>query len=514
MLSFFATLPPVSPVALAQNLDREYSSTGNPPQDPGSTVLISQTQAKSRTPAPVLFKVPKTIRPLPGELDQVPVFNSNNPEIVRQSGILLSTFPESEMKFPDAHLDYPFKGRFDLFSHHISRSDYPDYTPTLYLGVLIKNASSKRKNAVEILQAATFLGTPDAPYIPLPPISPNDIGRVHSGPGDRVSDTVLRGIRQRGWSPSLELEPGESAMLMNLPVPLPSPSQKLPLNQPSFQRTVKFARGKNLSQVKKTPSSNARSTLMRLDAQKDVYVASMAMFAPLDSKGRERAPTLTDWQRLLKTGRRVYPRDRPPSELNSQAEKFYYGRVAGVSRGSLWSTRITDSRKSDRLTAPKPGEAISFGISTLQRGTFGTKQIQSAPMLARYADTAYLAHGNYGVHYKLVLPLYNSTKNTKQVHLSFHSPVKSDEKDDSISFFRNPPDSIFFRGTLRLRYRDDNNRFRLQYLHLVHRRGERSSPLLTLNLEPKQSRLVSLDFVYPPDATPPQVLSIRTEAEP
>ncbi|MEM9137530.1 MAG: DUF3370 family protein, partial [Cyanobacteria bacterium P01_F01_bin.42] len=136
MLSLFATLPPVSLIELASGSQAELPTAPNNSSADAPPTLMAQEQAKRIAPPPVLFTVPKTIRPLPGELDQVPVFNSNNPEVVRQSGILLSTFPEREMKFPEAHLDYAVKGRFDLFSHHISRSDYPDYTPTLYLGVL------------------------------------------------------------------------------------------------------------------------------------------------------------------------------------------------------------------------------------------------------------------------------------------------------------------------------------------------------------------------------------------
>ena len=517
MLSLFASLTPIEiPIEIVESSPPPKVETVLEKKDPDKPLanpLTLISQAKDTPTSANSYAIPHSIRPLPGELDKTPVFNSNNPEIVRQSGILLSTFPDKEMKFPESHLDYTFEGRFDLFSHHISKSNYPAYTPTLYLGILIKNASSKKKNVVDILQAASYLGTPDAPYIALPPISANDVGRVYSGPGDRVSDVILRGIRQSQWSPRIELEPDESIMLMNLPIPLPTHGKKIPLGGKVGTRVVKSSAGRTWK-TKKTPSSNARSTLMRLKSKRELYVASMAMYAPIDSKGKERVPTLSDWQTLLKNGKLVQPRDRPPSELNSKAEKFFYGRVAGVSRGSEWETQITDKKKRNYLTVPKPGEAISYGISTLQRGTFGTDQIQSAPMLVRYPDTAYLAHGNYGVHYKLTLPLYNDTKESKTVNLSFQTPIKDNDNNQALSFYQNPPQSIFFRGTVRLKYRDDNGSSRVRYFHLVHRRGQLSSPLVKLTLEPKKSRLISLDFVYPPDATPPQVLSISTESNP
>jgi hypothetical protein len=65
---------------------------------------------------------PQEVRPLPGQLDKVPVFNSNSPEVIQTPGILLSSFPNSGKIFPNAHLNWSFVGRFDLFAHHIARS--------------------------------------------------------------------------------------------------------------------------------------------------------------------------------------------------------------------------------------------------------------------------------------------------------------------------------------------------------------------------------------------------------
>jgi hypothetical protein len=45
---------------------------------------------------------------------------------------------------------------------------------------------------------------------------------------------------------------------------------------------------------------------------------------------------------------------------------------------------------------------------------------------------------------------------------------------------------------------------------LVQRRGQMSEPLVTLKMPPSNQRLVQVDFLYPPDSTPPQVLTIRT----
>ncbi|MFM8007967.1 MAG: DUF3370 family protein, partial [Dolichospermum sp.] len=52
----------------------------------------------------------QSVRPLPGQLDSVPVFNSNSPELVLKEGILLSTFPAAGKKVTSAHLNFPFRG--------------------------------------------------------------------------------------------------------------------------------------------------------------------------------------------------------------------------------------------------------------------------------------------------------------------------------------------------------------------------------------------------------------------
>ncbi|NEO25271.1 DUF3370 family protein, partial [Moorena sp. SIO4A5] len=49
-----------------------------------------------------------------------------------------------------------------------------------------------------------------------------------------------------------------------------------------------------------------------------------------------------------------------------------------------------------------------------------------------------------------------------------------------------------------------------RYVHLVQRRGQPGHPLVTLNLAPEEVRQLEVDFLYPPDSTPPQVLTVRT----
>jgi len=421
---------------------------------------------------------PQEVRPLPGQLDSIPVLNSNSPEVVQTEGILLSTFPPTGKTVPSAHLNYPFQGRFDVFSHHIARvrSGQPR---TLFHGLLLNNPTSQAIR-VEILQGASYSTRPDALFINLPSYVEDPLGRVYAGPGSRVVNDLLRGRRQGFFPREIILQPGENQMLFNLPIP-----------------------------VAGAPGSNGRSTLLRLRSSGPVYAASLAMFAPL-MDGRERAPTTEEWQTLLFRSGLAGPRDIPPTPPGSSVVRVFYGRVAGVAVGSQWEAKLTDKPGSEVLTIPKRGRAFSYGLSTLYRGTLGTGQVQSAKLLARYPDTAYQAHGNYGIQYSLTLPLHNPNKQPQTVTLAIQTPLKGDRNKGGLLFFNPPENRVFFRGPVRIQYTDDSGNTQTRYVHVTQFRGQRGEPLLTLTLPGNARRMVQVDLLYPPDSTPPQVLTVQT----
>ncbi|MBE9012975.1 DUF3370 domain-containing protein [Pseudanabaenaceae cyanobacterium LEGE 13415] len=435
----------------------------------------------SASPKPNIREVlqPGEVRPLPGQLDRVPLVNSNSPEWVKQSGILLSTFPPQNKATPAAHLNYPLKGEFNLFAHHFTHD--PKDRQTLYIGVLVYNPGTKPVS-IAIPAAASYRLEPDAPFQSKPPILDNATGQVFSGPGIRAVDTVLRGQRTREFPNQVIVQPGRYQLLMNGDV---------------------VTRGL-------TKPVNGRSTLMRLNSSGTVYVATLAMFAPKTATGEERIPTLQEWQELLLKGKFAAPRDKSPTPPNAPGG-FIYGRVAGVQGGSTWRTQLTDPGRS-LLTIPKVGQSIAYGLSTLRGGRLGTGQIQAAPLLVRYPDTAYESHGNYATYYDLTLPLSNSTAQKQTVTLKLSSPIKQDQLSQGTLRFRQPPqDFPFFRGTVRLRYKDERQQSQTRYLHLWHRIGQVVDPLLKLELKPGETRSIQVDFYYPPDSTPPQVLSVTTE---
>ncbi|MGB8686812.1 MAG: DUF3370 family protein [Microcoleus sp.] len=49
-----------------------------------------------------------------------------------------------------------------------------------------------------------------------------------------------------------------------------------------------------------------------------------------------------------------------------------------------------------------------------------------------------------------------------------------------------------------------------RYVHLWHRVGHVVEPMVKLRLDADERRSLKVDFIYPPDATPPQVLTVRT----
>jgi hypothetical protein len=420
------------------------------------------------------------MRPLMGQLDDVPMFNSNSPEIVQTEGILLSAFPPEGMAHPKAHLNFPFQGRFDLFTHHISKAPPPEDLRTLYIGAIAYNPTDQPVK-VDILLGASYLSQPDAPFYDAPSYSLNNNGEVYRGPGDRAMLDILRGRRQDIFPAQIVIPPKESRMLMNVPIPV-----------------------KELE-----PPLNGRSGLSRLRSDGKVYVATLSLYARLNPDGTERAPNLEEWEEILKKGELAKPRDVVPTPPDLTEGRFEYSRVAGVQLGSQWFGNLTDKDSND-LAIPKRGESYSYGLSLLQYGTMGTGQVQTAPLKVRYPDTAYSAHGNYGVQYNLTMPLHNPTSETQTVVLSFQNPIKYDKPVGGLQFFEPLPDDVFFRGSVRVRFRDDRGLAQTRYVHLMMRRGERGKSLVTLTMPPSDRRVVQFDFLYPADATPPQVLTVTT----
>ena len=448
--------------------------------------------------------IEQEVRPLPGGLDNVPVFNSNSPEIIESDGILLSTFPSRGKSDPSAHLNYTFNGRFDIFSHHVARGTSDTDTRTVYESIIVHNPGD-RPVSLTIRDGATHISQ-ESPWNEIASGSNNLYSNNFSGPGSRVMNDVLRDRRQAVFPSSVTIPPRQSHLLLNAPIPL---------RRLSVPTDGTLTPGSELTPPPTNASSgegprlNGRSTLLRLNSSGPVYVASLAMHAP-QANGQEFVPSLDEWKTLLAKGKLATPRDLPPSRPGSRENPFRYGRVSGIANGSQWRADLTDNRSS-QLSIPSSGDSISYALSTLERNTFGTGQIQSAPISERYSDTAYRANGNYGIEYNLNLPLTNNTDSPQTVALSVQTPLQNDSLSNALQFKANPESRVFFRGTVLFIYKDDDGRSRAAYTYLVQNQGEQGQPLMNLTLAPGEQRDVNVQFLYPPDATPPQVLTITTQ---
>ena len=263
-------------------------------------ILSFQSQATPTTSAanPKQIVVDNQVRPLPGKINNIPIFNSNSPEWIKKAGILLSTFPPENKKVPTAHLNYPFQGEFEIFAHHFTHE--PPNLDTLYIGIIVHNPGTE-SITLKLPAAASYLMNPDAPFQQQPPMSENPQGEIYSGPGIRAVDHILRDIRQPDFPAELVINSRESKILLNHPIPVRG-----------LERAV-----------------NGRSTFMRLESSGQVYVASLAMYAQKNADGSDRAPNLQEWEQLLTTGNLALPRDKTPTPPNQTSGVLIYGRVAG-----------------------------------------------------------------------------------------------------------------------------------------------------------------------------------------
>jgi hypothetical protein len=318
---------------------------------------------------------------------------------------------------------------------------------------------------------------------------PQGLTPVWAGPGSRVAtELLLRHPRsQNGWPESWSLAPGTLTPLMVLPLPV---------------------RGLD-------PLLNGRNLQLRFSSDGPVDLATLAAFGPEGAP-----PPAALWAQILAGG--LSPKEHAPTPRGAPG-RMVYSRVSGVQRGSIWTGRLTDPGASTLSVTRAP---ISWPISSLERGTLGTGQVQTAELSAAYPGTAWAAHGNYGVTYALTLPLRNDTPRPQRLALAIESPLKSDAPQGGLRFRGAPlpaqsgPASgpgtastngpVMFRGTVEVSGLDgvQGRAAGRQAFHLVQRAGQEGPPLGTITLAPGAVRQIQVRLIYPADATPPQVISL------
>ena len=434
----------------------------------GLSLLISPAVAEP-------FRREQHILPLPGQLNEVLMVNDNNPELIEQEGILFSTFKSGGK----ASISVNLNGRFDLFSHHVYAGTDESLESTLWLALLMAPKGNEPVT-VTLLEGSTSLsqatqkGQTAAPFLPLPALMRETTEIVAAGPGSRVAGDLLSRRRaaelaSRQWT----LQPGTPTRLLQLPIPV----QGL------------------------DPLLNGRNLQLRLHSSGPVELATLASHG----KGHQ-PPSDQAWNALLKQGT-LSRKEHQPTPRGSRGS-IIYSRVSGVQIGSRWQTRLTDPGRDSLSIDEKP---VSWPISSLERGTLGTGQVQTAELDAFYPGTAWAAHGNYGVEYDLTLPLLNRGSDLQKLVVAVESPLKTDRAIGGLQFRSESKGPVMFRGPVEVKGLNDTRGRAMgrQIVHLVLRQGQEGPPLGELSLRPGERKDVRIRLIYPADATPPQVITVR-----
>lgn len=417
--------------------------------------------------------------PLPGGLDNLPMLNSNSPEVINEPGILVSTLPGSE-KADTPFLNYPFKGDFGVFSHHIAKDNTPGER-LLYLGLVATNLSNKPLR-LTLKEGASYLSQPDALFRDLPAFASNPAAALYAGPGDRIATELIAGKSQlKGIE--MEIPARSSQIVSSLPI---------------------------TTNVAILPPINGRSSLMYFHSDAPVHLSYLAAYAHKQN-GQFVAPKLEDYQMLLNEHKLAGPREQSPTTYDPADPPpagFRYGRVSGVSHGVSWSGKIWDGTRI--MERPGVGQKVGYPISAAYLKRFGTTQNQSGDMLRRNPDSAYQAHGNYGVRYNLEIPLHNKTAQFQTFSIALNQPasINGSGKSAEMRYLYPPNKQPMFRGSVRLRWVDEYNIPQDQLTHLVLKDGQESQPLALITIPPKTNYDVKLNMIYPADASPPQLLTI------
>lgn len=436
---------------------------------------LGQQREAPATPVPqVATSTPVPIVPLPGKLDDTLVFNSNSPEVVTQPGILLSTRPAATPDDRASYLDLPFSGTFQVFSHHIAKDDAPG-ARLLTLGLIAENRGD-RPVVLRLTRGSSYLSQPDALFQPLPSVVEDPEGKVFAGPGDRVATDWLHG--RTALPPAVYVLPAHgTALLYNLPVP---------------------------TDVAILPPINGRTTQLELQSDGPVHLSEVALFAQKTANGFV-PPSQTDFVRALDAKSLAGPREGAPTAYDPNSApppgKFAYGRVAGVGRGAVWT---------GELLPPLPGQAVAYPIGTTYLKRMGTRQVQTAPLVRRYPDTAYAAHGNYGVTYTLSVPLENKTESARTFTFALSNPsrVEGQAADNRVTYLDPPNKAVLFRGPVMTRWGPKDGPASTQFTHLVIQSGQGPTPFATLRVPPYTVYQATVTLLYPADSTPPQLLTL------
>lgn len=431
----------------------------------------------SPLPTPTLRAEELHLLPLPGGLDAQPMLVSNSPEVLLEPGMTVHTGAPARGRGGAPYLHQaPLEGALRVFIHHIVKGQ-AGVDAGWHLALIALNPG-RQAARLRVEGGASYLSQPEAPFVALPPWQSDPWGQVYAGPGDRLGVSALMG-RSPIPPRTLELPPGAPALVWQGPVP---------------------------TEVPIPPPVNGRSTLLALRSEGALHYAVVATRAPAGPQGGHRPPTLADHLAHLERGRLAGPREPDPpayAPTGPLPKPFRYGRVAGLAQGATWQGEV-------RLAPPPPGLRVGWPVATARANPLGTGQVQSGAMRARVEGTAWGNHGNYGVAYRMRFTFPKGGQARRVAWALGHPKGIVGQGHLRQAQYAEPPGpGTTWRGAILVEEGDEARCWHRRLEHLVLKAGQAPVRFHRTELPAGEARVVQLRWVYPPDATPPQLLQLE-----
>ena len=383
-------------------------------------------------------------RALNGTFNNVPVLHSNQPEIVRGPGILVTTAPGSattaENSQPLKNAEFTFNGEFGLHMHH---KYYPQDSSKLggsrargLLTVAAIAINPGNKPITLKFKRGSVKNSFEAPYHPNRLMGVKPLGRRpwNTGPGDATAVQMLRGELDRKLPREITIPARSSKVIVSSILP-------------------------------------ARGIMNGLLRGRSNGPFQLAVIAAEETNQDQKLISVLEKNKLAPG--RVYLK-----RLNEISTGKVFSRVAGVALGDEYKASIKHDLSQGALHIP---------LTSTRRHHFGTSDIQVNQLSTRMIDSALNNIGTYGVRFDVELNL--SGVGTHELVLSH--PVASGRKPFTA-----------FRGSIGIKSTEG-----YREVHVGMKSGE-SLPLGAINVQANAVNPITVSVVYPADATPGHLLSV------
>ena len=383
-------------------------------------------------------------RALNGTFNNVPVLHSNQPEIVRGPGILVTTGPGSattaENSQPLKNAEFTFNGEFGLHMHH---KYYPQDSSKLggsrargLLTVAAIAINPGNKPITLKFKRGSVKNSFEAPYHPNRLMGVKPLGRRpwNTGPGDATAVQMLRGELDRKLPREITIPARSSKVIVSSILP-------------------------------------ARGIMNGLLRGRSNGPFQLAVIAAEETNQDQKLISVLEKNKLAPG--RVYLK-----RLNEISTGKVFSRVAGVALGDEYKASINHDLSQGALHIP---------LTSTRRHHFGTSDIQVNQLSTRMIDSALNNIGTYGVRFDIELNL--SGVGTHELVLSH--PVASGRKPFTA-----------FRGSIGIKSTEG-----YREVHVGMKSGQ-SLPLGAIHVQANAVNPITVSVVYPADATPGHLLSV------